>query len=299
MLRKGFTLIELLVVIAIIAILAAIIFPVFAQVKASAYRSGDLSNMNALRAALQLYRQDQGGYPPALLGYVTQYIAGDPNNTNGGPNPTAGDMLPANMVVGALYPKRVDSLNTFQPAYDRSTSGGSINLQFNTATWPNRAGAGGANQPGQKYGPTDMNFLGTNTVLRCVPGQATPQVPNYYYTVSGFDAATVPNETGGGTRVEIHYSPFWSGYTVADDPCVTTNFQGNSGDSTNQLGYFDPPENTVVTWDSYFRDYDALHSGPAHQEGHRPIPRRLRKALRLRDFGSQFLGGKPVGQEVA
>ncbi len=257
MLRKGFTLIELLVVIAIIAILAAIIFPVFAQVKASAYRSGDLSNMNALRAALQLYRQDQGGYPPSLLGYVTQYIAGNPNGTNGGPNPTAGDMLPANMVVGALYPKRVDSLNTFQPAYDRATGGGSINIQFSPAVWPNQAG--GAASGGQQNGPTSGN------VLRCytpVAGVAGTEVTNYYYTVSGFDVASVPNETGGGNRTELHYAPFWSTNTVppltgltVDGPCPS-GFTGSSSDAPNQLGYYDPPENTVVTWDSYFRDYE-------------------------------------------
>ena len=44
--RKAFTLIELLVVIAIIAILAAILFPVFGQAKAAAKKTADLSNMN-------------------------------------------------------------------------------------------------------------------------------------------------------------------------------------------------------------------------------------------------------------
>jgi prepilin-type N-terminal cleavage/methylation domain-containing protein len=46
--RKAFTLIELLVVIAIIAILAAILFPVFAQAKASAKNTQELSNMKQL-----------------------------------------------------------------------------------------------------------------------------------------------------------------------------------------------------------------------------------------------------------
>ena len=64
--RNGFTLIELLVVIAIIAILAAIIFPVYAQAKKGAYKSSDLSNMNTLRTALQLYRTDQGCLPARL-----------------------------------------------------------------------------------------------------------------------------------------------------------------------------------------------------------------------------------------
>jgi len=56
--KKAFTLIELLVVIAIIAILAAILFPVFAQAKASAKQAVCSSNMRQLGMAGQLYLND-------------------------------------------------------------------------------------------------------------------------------------------------------------------------------------------------------------------------------------------------
>ncbi|MFQ3586673.1 MAG: prepilin-type N-terminal cleavage/methylation domain-containing protein [Fimbriimonadaceae bacterium] len=59
--KKGFTLIELLVVIAIIAILAAILFPVFAQAKTAAKRASDLSNVKQLATAQVLYVQDYDG----------------------------------------------------------------------------------------------------------------------------------------------------------------------------------------------------------------------------------------------
>lgn len=56
--KKGFTLIELLVVIAIIAILAAILFPVFAQAREKARSSACLSNTKQIGTALQLYSDD-------------------------------------------------------------------------------------------------------------------------------------------------------------------------------------------------------------------------------------------------
>jgi prepilin-type N-terminal cleavage/methylation domain-containing protein len=56
--RRGFTLIELLVVIAIIAILAAILFPVFARARASALKASDQSNQHQLGRAHMMYSDD-------------------------------------------------------------------------------------------------------------------------------------------------------------------------------------------------------------------------------------------------
>jgi prepilin-type N-terminal cleavage/methylation domain-containing protein len=63
-LHRAFTLIELLVVIAIIAILAAILFPVFSQAKAAAKKSVCLSNVKQIGVAMGLYQTDfDDGYP--------------------------------------------------------------------------------------------------------------------------------------------------------------------------------------------------------------------------------------------
>ena len=62
--KCGFTLIELLVVIAIIAILAAILFPVFANAREKARATGCLNNAKQLGLALEVYLQDSDGVYP-------------------------------------------------------------------------------------------------------------------------------------------------------------------------------------------------------------------------------------------
>src|SRR5579859_3792560 len=61
---KAFTLIELLVVIAIIAVLAAILFPVFAAAKGSAKRTSALSNVEQIGKAVHLYLADSDDHLP-------------------------------------------------------------------------------------------------------------------------------------------------------------------------------------------------------------------------------------------
>lgn len=65
--RRAFTLIELLVVIAIIAILAAILFPVFAQAKASAKKITSLSNVKQLGTAIHMYLADSDDVYPIYV----------------------------------------------------------------------------------------------------------------------------------------------------------------------------------------------------------------------------------------
>ena len=72
-LRQGFTLIELLVVIAIIAILAAILFPVFQKVRENARKTACLSNMKQIGLAVTQYTQDSDeNYPTGYVGILGQ-----------------------------------------------------------------------------------------------------------------------------------------------------------------------------------------------------------------------------------
>ena len=66
MMKRGFTLIELLVVIAIIAILAAILFPVFARAREKARQASCSSNEKQLSLAMIMYAQDYDEKPPLV-----------------------------------------------------------------------------------------------------------------------------------------------------------------------------------------------------------------------------------------
>jgi len=69
--RSGFTLIELLVVVAIIAILAAILFPVFARAREKAKQASCQSNLKQIALAIEQYKSDWNSTMP-LWGYVTE-----------------------------------------------------------------------------------------------------------------------------------------------------------------------------------------------------------------------------------
>lgn len=70
--KHGFTLIELLVVIAIIAILAAILFPVFAQAKFAAKKTADLSNARQAGIAVKMYLGDSDDTMPIFYAYNSE-----------------------------------------------------------------------------------------------------------------------------------------------------------------------------------------------------------------------------------
>ncbi len=101
--RKAFTLIELLVVIAIIAILAAILFPVFAQAKAAAKKTACLSNSKNIGTASMLYSSDNDDLFPSV------YDGGNASNRGGDPIATMYPYI-KNMDIWSGYRQNKDKV---------------------------------------------------------------------------------------------------------------------------------------------------------------------------------------------
>lgn len=264
----GFTLIEMLVVMAIISTLAAIIFPVYVRSKDSANRSSDITSMNQLRTALQLYKADQGDFPPSLLGYVTVYSSG----------PNLGQVIPADQLFGALYPKRLESINAFRPINDKQPYASATGLSGTAAAaWPNQdprslgdAPAVDINGDGilsaaddssacarQAFGPQDQ-------VMRVNPADPLgPQIPARYYRVSGYEIAPDRTLNGAGNFLGIRYTRFWTGFGLGTGGACGAG--GSAQDDPRQLGYREPPDSTVITWNSWFRDSFLPDGTPARE----------------------------------
>lgn len=138
-LNRGFTLIELLVVIAIIALLAAILFPVFARARENARRSSCLSNMKQIGLGVHQYTQD---YDERMPPYSAD-DGGASNTTTTAQKAAAGWAVqlqpylssiqilqcPSESHKGATTPNQ----NFSDYAYNAEISGGAVNnLAFTT-----------------------------------------------------------------------------------------------------------------------------------------------------------------------
>ncbi|MDX2066395.1 MAG: prepilin-type N-terminal cleavage/methylation domain-containing protein [Fimbriimonadaceae bacterium] len=101
--RKAFTLIELLVVIAIIAILAAILFPVFAQAKLAAKKVSSLSNVKQLGTAFQMYLGDNDDVTPSIFGTNDPANCTPPTNIQGCSNEWWMPLFPYFKSINLIY----------------------------------------------------------------------------------------------------------------------------------------------------------------------------------------------------
>ncbi|MDR3689030.1 MAG: prepilin-type N-terminal cleavage/methylation domain-containing protein [Fimbriimonas sp.] len=219
--KKAFTLIELLVVIAIIAILAAILFPVFAQAKLAAKKTADLSNLKQLGTASLMYLNDyddtlyahrwncnyEGGSGAADV--CRDYLDGNGNllpmaqglGTNGVPSTAANRFFWMYM----LQPY-VKNYGVFKnPAAPSAFTADSLQNQHGPYT---AAGTTGIDYGGQNsYGHNDMYL---SPAAAFAGGGTIPAPPNYSAIPRVSSTIVVVDSTYYGAA----FDPFnMSGYT--------------------------------------------------------------------------------------
>ena len=214
---KGFTLIELLVVIAIIAILAAILFPVFGQVREQTRKDTCMSQMHRIWSAVDQYRIDNNRYPKTLYGYVE--IPGKMyyNGSNG--TPVKMDSIFNNSLKGGQKYLNDPSVFICPDNPDNTKT------SFTTAIFPKGSGVFVGSAPNFISGAAQAYFYKSDSY------DIGPQI----------DASGNPvKDAGGNTVFELHYSTDWSGVPAGP------------GDNPNQLKYPNhDPAKTVLTWCTY------------------------------------------------
>lgn len=245
--KQAFTLIELLVVIAIIAILAAILFPVFAQAKAAAKKTAALSNVKQLGVGLNIYLADSDDTMPHV--------------SSGGEN----SMYRADYWVALLpYVKNSDIFFSSERTETGCQLNGSwepiaeMERQFNPKfrclgygyNWGPQIYAGGGMLQAERP-------LGTGTVQPGISATAIDEVANAFvfgdtYDTPRYTIGMYPNTAGGKAWIldtfqvnnNTKQSSFrWGGrlnMVYADSHAKGIQFRGGL---TNNVGYVYVPAN--------------------------------------------------------
>lgn len=192
---QGFTMVEMLTVIAVIAILAAILFPVFATARRNAYKAQCTSNLHSIAQGLKLFKDDHGAYPEALYGFVD---AGTKQERT------------------FLYPRHVKTRQEFRCP----------------------------------LAPYQIDDPGAPTAVATPPtGRLFPNHPKRIYPAwDSYDGHFEPPQNP--SNYVVTYVKHWSSQ------------KPGFGDERRQLLYKNPPEDTVVTWCAYHRDYDRSTGEP-------------------------------------
>ena len=270
--RAAFTLIELLVVIAIIAILAAILVPVFAQARAKARQASCLSNEKQIGTALMMYAQD---YDEVMPGYRF----GESNTNQANPywnDPNVGSQSDRNIFINqVLFPYtknddiwkcssnpkawvNVDAKNVQNSAADFKSYGGQNSYGANNYVFPSKRGMALATleAPADTVGFVDTQYY---NVLPKGPGAApcvlkgdpsgtafvtTSFYPQYWKNIGNsyvcFNDCPVPGEAqaieGGKNRHSGVINVIWlDGHAKAVNYEKLVRDEGLRKDSTTSL----------------------------------------------------------------
>jgi type II secretory pathway pseudopilin PulG len=233
--------IELLTVIAVIALLSAILFPVFSSVRNKVHENTTMSQMHDIGVALKLYREDFGKYPPVLLGFAQTSDGGFMTDASQTPVPiNQVTYRPLMMNQKYLRDKEVFA-SPFNPNKDPQTATSAV-YPFNYMGGP---GAPVLFTPRVIHAAGKDDPSDPNNMIGYV-GQ-----PTFFYRYDSYDIGPQlfvdldgrikpALDSNGAPIMELHYSLDWTGLPPGP------------GDDARQLKYRNPPEDrTVVTWSTH------------------------------------------------
>jgi len=257
--NRGFTLIELLVVIAIIAILAAILFPVFARAREAARKATCLSNLKQIALACIMYAQDYDECLPAAAsdGYAFQHPV-DPANADLTMDQAEAALLgsPDCWQLADLIMPYVKSLDLFNcPTLIRRTEG---SLEARITTGIRTSGPiQGVRKVGNFTDPPGDNWDGVGSYL-------------YMCCHYPYGAGVLPTDYVGDL------GGIWLGGIALGLVSDTTNPQEYFA-CTNAVGLFDNPVWKPIAvclsfgvHDGYAQDYATDHVTPVELGGTPP-----------------------------
>jgi len=213
--RAGFTLIELLVVIAIIAILAAILFPVFAKAREKARQTTCLSNEKQIGLGFIQYMSDNDGYLPNTCGDVCQDAGGNiytgvwMYEGHKGNATTAGAFDPAK---GSIYPY-IKSAAVFlcpDDAFNRNVVFGGVTYSGDSYAINGCLDQGGITDPTHNHfaaGKSEVVFDSPSAImLICeedASGQTAPTAGSTDDAYQLFNGNLISYRHSGGSNIEF------------------------------------------------------------------------------------------------
>ncbi len=237
---RGFTLIELLVVIAIIAILTAILLPVFATVRENSRQSVSISNLKQIQQSIAQFKLDNHKNPDVLFGYA--YPGSTMKNglsmaesANGGSQ--------AAIYFPGLYPAYIKDPEVFTDPNNQVNTGDAGKYTNQIAT--------NIIAPCNAINDGILNGTGSSTCTGAMAGDvaaspqkaAVPPAPSTtrnFYLADAYDSSPVVTGTNAVSGTNLVR------YQLAREQTGSTD-----GDYKKQMRWQNPPANTVVTATTY------------------------------------------------
>ena len=236
---QAFTLIELLVVIAIIAILTAILLPVFNSVREGSRQSVSISNMKDIQQKMEQYKLDNHKYPDVLFGYAypnSKFTTGlTMAQTYDAANP--GSHLTAIYFPG-LYPAYIKDPNVFTDPNNQTDPNSPVQVTPALTDAYVIAPCSALNDNILR-GDGNSGCMGANS------GQAVA-TQRFFYTLDAYDSN--PVVTGGNT---ISSTAYLIRYQTARELLQSPVPSATSDPYYHQLRWQNPPADTLVTLTPY------------------------------------------------